>query len=423
MPDERIANAVIAIKRVHVEDHKQGHIRAKTMGEEQMRLGNRSVLFVVNDLGFFLSHRLPLALGAQKSGYRVAVATPDSDRVRELNNAGIEHVPVSMTRSGANPMSELRTVMQLARVIAQRKPDVLHLVTIKPVIYGGLAARIVRAKAVVYAIPGLGHVFASRGLFASVRRVMVRVAYKFALGHANSRAIFQNPDDLQTFVKHGLLPQGKTRLIPGSGVDPDEFDLPSIKHNEPPVVLLACRMLREKGVFEFIDAARIVKRLQPNVRFILAGDVDTGNPSSLTADELRGAESEGVVEWLGFQTDIRGVLEQSTIACLPSYAEGLPKSLIEAASCRRPIVTTNVPGCRDIVNDGRNGLLVPPRDAGPLAEAILKLVVNPGLARQMGEEGRAKVLSGFTVGSVVEQTARVYEEVDRLEASMSEKES
>lgn len=367
----------------------------------------RTLLFVVNDLGFFLSHRLPIAIAARSRGFSVAVATPPSPRVAELEALGFQHHPISMSRKGSNPIGELRTLISLSTLLARLKPALVHLVTIKPILYGGIAARLTGIRS-ISAVCGLGHVFTATGFWASLRRALVCFGYRFALGGRNQRVIFQNPDDRDAFRSLGLVGDDRATLIRGSGVDVTVYDVPPAPQG-PPVVLLASRLLRDKGVPEFIEAARLLRTQGVTARFVLAGAPDAGNPASLTEAELTAAASDGAVELWGHHSDMLAVFAQATIVCLPSnYGEGVPKVLIEAASCRRPLVATDVPGCREIVRDGINGLLVPPKNAAALAEAIRQLIADPVRREVLGNAGRRMVEDEFSLPLVVENTMRVY---------------
>lgn len=369
------------------------------------------LLYVVNDAAFFLSHRLALALAAAKAGYEVHVATPDARVAEEIRNAGLAFHPVAFSRRGTNPLEDLQSLRSLYRLYCSLRPDLVHHVTIKPVLYGGIAARLARAPAVVSAISGLGHVFVAKGFKAAVLRFLVTRAYKFALGHPNAKAIFQNPDDRKALTSDGLLPAESAALIKGAGVDMKDF-APSPEVEGIPVVLFASRMLWTKGVREFVDAAR---RLQANgvrARFVLVGEPDGGNPMAIPTDELKAWAQSGAVEWLGRRNDMPTVFAQSHIVCLPtSYGEGVPKVLIEAAASRRAIVATDVPGCREIVRHGENGLLVPVHDVDVLAAALNELIQDASLRQRMGSRGREIAEAEFSLTKVTAETLSVYQEL------------
>lgn len=368
------------------------------------------VVYVVNVDWFFLSHRLVLAQAARDAGARVTVLAADTGRGQQILDEGFSFVPVPFTRRGRNPLREPLMSVRLGRLYRHLRPDIIHHVTIKPVLYGSLAARtICRRAGVVNAVSGLGFAFSVQER-ARTLRALVTWLYRIALRHPNSRTIFQNPADRALFVDSGLVPAEGAVLIPGSGVDCARFTDSSLPSGTP-VVMLASRMLWDKGVREFVAAAREVKQRRPDVRFVLVGGLDPGNPTAVGASQLDTWTTEGVVEWWGHRDDMERVLPQATVIALPSYREGLPKVLLEAAACGRPLIATDVPGCRDVVRDEENGLLVPPRDSHALAAAVETLLADPVRMRRFGEVNRSRALADFGLPMVVDATMGVYEAV------------
>lgn len=365
------------------------------------------LLFTVNDAGFFLSHRLPVALAARDAGYEVHAATAPGDAVARIRDLGFTHHAVPLSRRGLNPLAELWTLWSLVRLYRRLRPDLIHNVTVKPVLLGGIAARLAGAPAVVSAVSGLGYVFIRQGWKGSMLRFAVQTGYRWALRRRGARVIFQNPDDRETFLTQGLAAAKDCVLIKGSGVDVSRFT-PAPEPDGPPVVVLPARMLRDKGVADFVEAARRLRAQGVAARFVLAGGAGDGNPTAIPAAELRSWQDEGAVEWWGFRSDMAAVLRQAHIVCLPSYREGLPKSLIEAAACARPIVSCDVPGCREIARAGENALLVPPRDPGALAEALGRLIGDGELRRRFGARGREIVEAEFSLDRVVGETLKLY---------------
>ena len=371
---------------------------------------SRTLLFVVNVDWFFLSHRLPIALEAMRQGYQVHIATGLTDRLDELQRNGLVVHPLALDRSSAGLGNAWRTVLQLWQIFKAVRPDVVHLVTIKPVLLGGLVARLAGVPAVVAAVSGLGFVFMARGAKAAVRRWLVGAFYRLALGHGNLKVIFQNADDLRSLAKMAHLPGAKVAVIRGSGVDLARYaqvPLPS----GVPVVLLATRLLADKGVLEFVQAARLLKQRGCNARFVLVGTVDTANPTSFTNTEVSAWVDEGAVEWWGHRADMPQVLAASQVVVLPSYREGLPKVLIEAAACGRAVVTTDVPGCRDAIDPGITGVLVPVRNAVALANAMEALINDSVRCQVMGDAGRALAEKAFDVRQVVATHLQLYQEL------------
>jgi glycosyltransferase involved in cell wall biosynthesis len=376
-----------------------------TAPEESPRL-----LFVVNDAAFFLSHRLPIAEAARDAGWEVSVAAPEVRVAREILAKGLGFHPLQLSRRGALPWEEARSLASLVGLFRRERPDIVHLVTIKPVLYGGVAARLAGIRGVVSAVSGLGTVFLSQGVSAVIRRKAVEAAYHLAFSHPSQRVILQNPDDLEMFVRKGILDPARAVLIRGSGVSLDEFPVTQ-EPDGTPLVVLAARMLKDKGVLEFVEAAKLLRRDGVDARFALVGPVDPGNASAVSEARLRAFVRDGAVEWWGARADMPQVLAGCHVVCLPSYGEGVPKVLLEAAACGRAIVTTDVPGCREVVAHEHNGLIVPPRNARELGAAIRRLLESPEERRAMGRAGRARAVREFSVGSVVNATLKIYGEV------------
>jgi glycosyltransferase involved in cell wall biosynthesis len=365
------------------------------------------VLFIVNSMWFFQNHRLPIAVEARRRGYHVAVAAPLDKYAKRVRDSGIWVHDLPMRR-GMSPASDVLLLWRIARLIRRVSPDLVHLVTAKPVAYGGLCARLLRVPAVVSAISGLGYVFIASDRRSGFRRRSLLALYRLALGHRNQRIIFQNGDDLRVFADAGVCDSGRSVLIEGSGV---RLGRVASRRIGAPTVVLGARLLVDKGVREFVGAAETVRALRPDCRFVLVGDIDLGNPASISRRELEAWVARGVVECLGWQDDFGAVLRNATIACLPSYREGLPKFLIEAAAAGLPIVTTDVPGCRNVVRHGFNGLLVPARDAPALAHAILQLLEAPEEVIRMGRNARRMARGRFNVQDVTRQTIDLYDDL------------
>lgn len=378
--------------------------------------GRKRLLYVGNNPEYFLSHRRPQAEAARDAGYEVHVAMPpDPDAERAITAAGYPFHPIALSRGIGTPWGEIRAIASFFRVYRAVRPDLVQHNTVKPMLYGGFAARALRVPAVVHVITGLGYVFLAEGPRAAIRRAAIKLAYRFILAHPRCRAIFQNPDDLGEFVRAGLVPEARTVLIKGSGVDVQAFT-PTPEPPGLPVVLLPSRMLWDKGVGEFVEAARMLRDEGVEARFVLAGDTDMENPAGIPPARLHEWRDAGIVEWWGHQSDMPGVFARSHIVCLPSYREGLPKALIEGAASGRPIVTTDVPGCREVVPEGRNGLLAPVRDARALADALRRLCVDRELRARMGAASRKIAEEEFAVEGVARRHLEIYEALCPLEA-------
>jgi glycosyltransferase involved in cell wall biosynthesis len=377
-------------------------------------MASRRLLFVVNDTAFFVSHRLPVAIAAQKAGYKIDLAALDTGGLDEVRAHGITYHALAVDRTGISPLRDVRLLCQLVRLIRTVRPTIMHTVTIKPVLYGGIAARWLKVPSLVSAVTGLGLVFVGGDRKASSVRWVARLLYRLALGHRNSCAIFQNPDDCRYLIDAGLVASERTVLIRSSGVDLAVFK-PSPPPPEPPITIMPARMLWPKGVGEFVEAARLLRQGGVAMRMALVGEPAAHNPASVTRSAIESWVDEGAIEWWGYQPAMTQVYARCHIVCLPSYyGEGVPRALIEAAACGRPIVTTDVPGCREVVEHGDNGFLVPPRAPTVLAEALQTLALNPELRIEMGRRGRKRAVAEFSVDRVVAATLAVYR---RLSAS------
>lgn len=358
-----------------------------------------TLLFLVTEDWYFVSHRLPLARAAVTAGYRVVVATRVGSHGAIIAAAGCEVVPIGLRREGRSPLGEVRAIVELVRLYRSVRPVLVHHVALKPVMYGSVAARFGGRPRIVNALAGLGFVFTGESWRSRLLRPLVQLAFRLVLAPPGSVVLFQNPDDRAFLVSRGLVAMDQTVVIRSSGVDLTEFKvLP-----EPegiPVVLLPARMLFDKGVGEFVEAARELRADGIEARFVLVGGEDAANPAAIPRSQLDAWRASGVVEWWGHQSDMPTALGKASLVCLPSYREGLPKALLEAAAVGRALVTTDVPGCREVVRPGVNGLLVPARDAARLAAALRDLLLDPSRRKAMGAEARAIVEQEFSTDRV-----------------------
>ena len=367
------------------------------------------LLFLVTADWYFCSHRLPLASAALAEGYRVSVMTQEDKHGDVIRALGADVIPVRFPRGERNPLRELALLNTLRSNYRRVQADIVHHVAIKPVLYGSLAAQCAKTRLTVNAIAGLGYLFTSSHRRARAMRRLVRPALTAALNRRCAWTIVQNRDDEALLRDMGILNHPRVRLIAGSGVDLDEFSCRP-ESDGPPTVLLAARMLWDKGIGEFVEAARILKSRGVHARFVLVGDPDPYNPSSIPATTLRGWDEEGLLQWQGHRDDMANAYTSAAIVCLPSYREGLPKVLIEACAAGRACVTTNVAGCRDVVEHENNGLLVPERDAPALAQAIERLILDAPLRQAMGTRARARAERDFDVRQVATATLQLYEQ-------------
>ncbi|MEQ1917810.1 MAG: glycosyltransferase family 4 protein [Elusimicrobiota bacterium] len=367
----------------------------------------RKLLFLQTEDWSFWSHRLPLARAAKAAGYEVVVALKIDAHGERLRAEGFRVISLDWRRGSINPIQELRILLSIVRLYAHEKPDIVHQVAAKPILYGSLAAFLCRLPAVANTLTGLGFVFVTEGLKARLLRAAIRSAFKFALRLQNSIITFQNIDDMEMFIAGGLVARERTALIRGSGVDVNHF-IPLPEPAGVPLVVLPARMLWTTGVEEFVSAARALRAAGVSARFALVGDPDVMNRAAIPADRLAGWKAEGVVECWGHRDDMQTVYAQAHIVCLPSYHEGLPKALMEAAAVGRPLIAADVPGCREIVRHEETGLLVPAKDSAALAAALKRLIENPALRERLGRRARQAAAEEFSQELVSEQTLAVY---------------
>jgi glycosyltransferase involved in cell wall biosynthesis len=368
------------------------------------------LLLSSNTEWYLYNFRRALGVFLRERGWDVVMVSPPGPYAEKLQEMGFRWVQWDLGRKTLTPWKEFAALRQITEIYQREKPDVVHHNTIKPVIYGSFAARRVGVKGIINAITGRGYVFLGNDAKARVLGPLAQALYRLAFRPANSVTIFENVTDQDYFVMNGLIPSSRTRVIESSGVDPIQFT-PQPEPEGIPIILMASRMLWDKGVGVLVEAAKLLKGRIP-IRIALAGDPDPGNPASIPAETLRQWDTEGIIEWWGFQADMNATYGKCHIATLPShYAEGLPISLLEAAACERPIVTTTIPGCQDFVTDEYNGLLVSPNDPVALASALEKLAVDPALRRQMGVAGRRRVLEKYTNELVNSATLAVYREL------------
>jgi glycosyltransferase involved in cell wall biosynthesis len=352
--------------------------------------------------------RLPLARALRARGLEPVFVSPYDEYAARLEREGFRWVEWKMSRGSMNPFAELAALLRLIGIYRSERPACAHHFTVKCVLYGSLAARAADVPAVINAVTGLGHVFISQSLSARVLRPVVRALYRFVLGSPGVRVIFQNSDDLNAFREFKLVSEGNYSLIRSSGVDLERFKAVPEPPDAVPTVLFASRLIAEKGVRELIEAARLLRERGAKARFVVAGAADAGNPSSIPEDTLASWRAEKLAEFPGRVDSVESLIAGSAVVVLPSYREGVPRILLEAAAMGRPCVTTDVPGCREAVEDGVNGLLVPAKDAPALARALETLLSDRELRARYGGAGRAKVEREFGERAVIGKTLEVY---------------
>lgn len=398
------------------------------------------LLYFIGVDWFFYSHFLERAIAAKKSGYDVVVLTGLTRSDDPLAEYGIKLIGIPFERRSLNPLGLLRNLIDVLRVLKHEKPDIVHQIALKPILIGSGACRMLGIKHVISAVVGLGFAFSSEKVSAKVTRRILSILFSVVLDKRHAKTVFENADDRAYFLEQGWVREEGAVLIRGAGVDIERFkpkslvvetepglDTDSQNHSitqhqtktdtDPgtdatvPIVMLLSRMLWDKGIGEFVEAARQLRKQHGNsyARFVLVGDPDDDNRGAIGRDQLQAWQNEGVIEWWGFKPDVENILAQATISCLPSYREGLPKSLLESLAMGLPCIATDVPGCREAVIDGVNGILVPPRESVPLAKAIDHLIQNPTLREQYGNVSRQMAISEFSVDKVNIETLQLYE--------------
>jgi glycosyltransferase involved in cell wall biosynthesis len=375
--------------------------------------GPKRIVLFANTAWYLYNFRRSLAQALRDAGHDLLLLSPPGEHGERLRALGFRWEPVEMDRRSLNPMRELGLIWGLARQFRRERPDVVHGFTIKCAVYGALAARLAGVPARVSAVAGMGYVFTSNELKARLLRPLVRGLMRLSLDGAQSRLILQNPDDVEMFTRSRLMDPARIRLIEGSGVDCTRFLPPAIPRDpgQRLRVLLPARLLWDKGLAEYITAARELRLEGLALDFLLAGEPDVGNPAAVPAATVQGWVDEGLVDWLGQVEDMPALYADVDIVALPSYREGLPKGLIEAAACGRALVATDVAGCREVVTDGVDGLLVPVRDSASLAQALRRLASSADLRDRLGLAARKNALDRFDEVGVIVRTIAVYSEL------------
>lgn len=373
---------------------------------------SKRILYFVSEDWYFCTHRLSLAKAALAEGYEVFLITSLSTHQAQIEAAGIKIIPLHhFNRSSGNLKTELFSLKELNTLYKNIKPDLVHHVAMKPVIYGSLIAWVNKIPRIINAFGGLGYLFTHKDLKTRLLRNFVQRILKILLNRPNSTLILQNSDDAELLRNRQIIQNDHLVTIKGVGVNTDIFSYqeePEIDGKKGPIVSFVSRMLKDKGVLELIEAIKILSSQHIKAQFHFWGDIDPLNPSSITTQELNSWQEDGLIIWHGPTNKVASVYQKSHLVVLPSYREGLPKTLLEAASCGRAIVTTDVPGCREVVQNEKNGLLVPSKNAVALAKAIQELVTNSLLRRKMGKEGREIIERNFTEKKIIQQTLQLY---------------
>ncbi|TLD42964.1 MAG: Lipid carrier : UDP-N-acetylgalactosaminyltransferase [Candidatus Jettenia ecosi] len=378
----------------------------------------KKALFIANTGFALFNYRLQLMKFLSNQGWSViAIANDEADYVNKFSNIGIRFININIDHKGKNPIADVALIWRLKSLYDQESPSLVHHFTIKPVIFGSLAAKWAKVPAIINSITGLGYVFNERGFLMRTSMML----YKFALS-GRPRVIFQNNDDYQLFILNNLIKKTNAQVILGSGVNTKVFYPNKIKRSDANLqFLLVSRMLWSKGISEYISAAERVKKQYPETKFILAGGASgggaKGNPDAIPEKWLNEVNARGIAKWIGripFE-DVMILLDNSDVVVLPSYyPEGVPRSLIEAAAKGKPIITTNTPGCKEVVVDGVNGFFSSPKDVESLANCMLKFIREPELINKMGIESRKRAVDIFDEEKILEKTSGVYKNAGAL---------
>ena len=376
----------------------------------------KKIIINLTEDWFFVTHFLSRAVDAKKAGYDVYISCNEKKERKYIEKKGITFLSLPLDRRGLNPIYEINTFLRYLYIFNKVKPDIVHNVGPKPIIYGSIVAKLLKIKSVINAPIGMGYVFTSSSLRAKLLKKILLFLFELTLnkhhgGNKKNRVIFENSDDMNFFINSGIVKTNEAILIRGAGIEIDEELIKRKKVNQIPTVALVARMLEDKGIYEFVEAAKILKNKKIKSRFLLIGDIDNKNPTSIKQSILEEWNDKKIIEWLGWVKDVKDLLLETDVLCLPSYREGLPKSLLEGAAIGLPLVTTNTVGCREVVLDGVNGYLVPIKESQKLSLAIQKLIVNKELRVRMGKESLKIAKTKFSSEIINSQTISIYDEL------------
>lgn len=371
---------------------------------------SKKILYLLTEDWFFCSHFIERAMATQNAGYEVVIVARETAHGKRIRAAGLRFINLDFKRRSINPLSEMRQFSQILALYLRERPHLVHHVSTKPILYGTAAALLAGVPAIVNAPVGMGYIFSSEDWLARLLKPFLILAYRLLTNPRQSYVVFENRDDLKSFINWGAVRSPCAVLIRGAGVNLKSFK-PVSRNNSVPVIALVARMLRDKGVYEYVAAAKQLHDEGVVARFLLVGAPDPMNPTSIPIKTLESWQKRKGLEWLGWCEDIPALLEKVDVMCLPSYREGLPKSLIEAAACGMPIVTTDTPGCREVVRHGDNGFLVPVGDVSQLAKVLRQLIKDSKLRERMGARGALIAAEEFSSDRVIKETLLLYEKL------------
>ena len=370
----------------------------------------KNILLVINDIDFFLSHRKKIGLAALSKNYRFVICAPKKESSISLKELGFDYVEIPLSRGGKNIFKEFKSFFKLLLIIKRINPNLMHLVTIKPVIYGGIISKLLGNIPILVAFPGLGHLYTSNDFYSKLLSKLINLIYKFIFSNPNHRIIFHNKSDANKIIGEAKINPKKCTYTYGSGVDLEEYEFSSMENFSKIKFLFASRLLKDKGVHDFFKAAEILnKDSQNNFRFIIAGDIDKENPSSISLQELQKWISSGIIEYVPYTKNIKKILREIHVAVLPSYREGMPKILLEASSIGRPLITTTAPGCNECVKQDFNGLKIEAGDFKELSKKMWQLGSNKKKMIKFGVNSRKLAEERYSEEKVIEKHLELYE--------------
>jgi len=369
---------------------------------QRLNIISKTIAICSNTSWYLYNFRMGLIKALQEQGYRIVLIAPKDDYSDRLEGLGCKHYHIDIDNKGTNPIEDTKLLYQFYQLFKTIKPDMLLIYTIKPNIYGGIVSKILNIPT-INVIAGLGTVFLNDNLSSKIARWLYKVSF------SENQVLFENEDDCEEFLAKNLVKKSQTTLIPGSGINTEAFQPKhSPSNSENLVFLLIARLIKDKGVVEYIEAIKSIRTKYPTVQFKILGSYYFGNPSSISEDEVKGWVEDGIIEYLGYTDAVLEEIEKADCIVLPSYREGLSRVLLEGASMSKPIITTNVTGCRDVVEDGENGYLVPPKDTKSLSIAIEKMIALSDKERRvMGQKGRIKVIDEFDEKIVIKHYLNV----------------
>ena len=365
------------------------------------------IIFLVNVDSFFVSHRLPIAKQLLLDGYDVHIATQFTRYKKTLLKMGFNTHDINFNKNSVNLLKAILPIFQIFFLIRKIKPTIIHLISLKPIIFGGFVTLISPVNSMVISITGLGSMFLKKGIFYKIRENTFNLFYRIIFLFPNLKVILQNRSDLNYLIDKAKLKKNKTEIIRGSGVDLKSLKFSKIPKKEP-IIVMASRIIADKGIFEYIKSIQYLKKNNFKGKFYLVGDIDYKNPSAIKKSTINYWHKKKIITYVKHQKKISPFLKKSTIIVLPSYREGFPKILMEAAACGRPVITTNVPGCKDAIIKNVTGILVPPKNHILLAKAIKNLCDNRKRLETIGKAARKHALKNFDINNVVSQHLYIY---------------